>query len=244
MEPYVVLRSVPHLGLIHEDSELSSVYQFCWRVPNFVVVLSLVSRTIKMSFSTRIRAKAAGKVTDTKPDSTLTMVAVPGRSKCLWTKATQLWAGFAEESSSLGLKSSAVSKIGRRQGIDLVCIFRGVPFVKSTGVLLWLPPCFKQIYWCCSCFTLQLKVFDDIVPPTPKTKDMVQILEEMEHCKKVLFVEETEKVNDSLCRATRNLHYANVIPVKVRYERCYLGSARYCQTGGPSFSLILVFYCR
>ncbi|CAM6095847.1 unnamed protein product [Calypogeia fissa] len=60
----------------------------------------------------------------------------------------------------------------------------------------------------------KLKVFEDIVPPSPKTKDMVRILEEMEGCKKVLFVEDAEKVNEFLCRATKNIHYANVIPVK------------------------------
>lgn len=60
----------------------------------------------------------------------------------------------------------------------------------------------------------KLKVFENVEPPSSRTKDMVQFLSEMEEAKRVLFVDDCEKMNETLVRATSNLHYANVLPVK------------------------------
>ena len=64
-------------------------------------------------------------------------------------------------------------------------------------------------------FFLQLKVFDSIIPPTRRTREMERLIAGME-CKKVLFVDDAEEINAPLCQATGNLHYANVIPAKVK----------------------------
>lgn len=69
---------------------------------------------------------------------------------------------------------------------------------------------------------VQLMVFDSIEPPTSKTREMERLLTGLGDCKKFLFVDETEKVNDPLCRATGNLHYANVLPAKVEFLECFL----------------------
>ncbi len=44
---------------------------------------------------------------------------------------------------------------------------------------------------------------------------MEQLIAGIDGCKKVLFVDEAEKVNAPLCQATGNLFYANVLPAKV-----------------------------
>jgi hypothetical protein len=44
---------------------------------------------------------------------------------------------------------------------------------------------------------------------------MERLIADME-CKKVLFVDDAEEINAPLCQATGNLHYANVIPAKVK----------------------------
>ncbi|KAL3681084.1 hypothetical protein R1sor_024040 [Riccia sorocarpa] len=59
----------------------------------------------------------------------------------------------------------------------------------------------------------KLRVFENIVPPSARTKDMANFLFEMD-AKKVLFVDDCEKMDASLVRATSNLHYANALPVK------------------------------
>ncbi|KAL2620931.1 hypothetical protein R1flu_001136 [Riccia fluitans] len=59
----------------------------------------------------------------------------------------------------------------------------------------------------------KLRVFESVVPTSPRTKDMANFLSEMD-ARKVLFVDDCEKMNDSLVRATSNLHFANVLPVK------------------------------
>eukprot|EP00249_Psilotum_nudum_P007341 c20490_g1_i1 orf=483-1160(-) len=61
----------------------------------------------------------------------------------------------------------------------------------------------------------KLALFDNVKPPTHKTKDMVKYISELEQCKKVLFVDDGDKVNPNLYRATSNLHYAHVLSVKV-----------------------------
>ncbi|CAK9225075.1 unnamed protein product [Sphagnum jensenii] len=60
----------------------------------------------------------------------------------------------------------------------------------------------------------KLKVFDNIQPPSHRTRDMEQLIAGIDGCKKVLFVDEAEKVNAPLCQATGNLFYANVLPAK------------------------------
>ncbi|XP_024391923.1 uncharacterized protein [Physcomitrium patens] len=60
----------------------------------------------------------------------------------------------------------------------------------------------------------KLKVFDSVEPPTLKTREMERLIADIEGCKKVLIVDDAETVNESLCRATGNLHYVNVLPAK------------------------------
>lgn len=58
-----------------------------------------------------------------------------------------------------------------------------------------------------------LMVFDSVEPSSSKTREMARHVEGF-GCKKVLFVEGSEKVNVPLVRATENLHYVDVLPVK------------------------------
>jgi hypothetical protein len=61
-------------------------------------------------------------------------------------------------------------------------------------------------------------VFDTVEPPTLKTREMERLIADIEGCKKVLFVDDAEEVNEPLCRATGNLHYVDVIPAKVNFS--------------------------
>jgi len=63
----------------------------------------------------------------------------------------------------------------------------------------------------------QLKVFDTVVSPTLKTREMERLIAGMEGSKKVLFVDDAETVNEPLCRSTANLHYINVLPAQVMF---------------------------
>lgn len=65
---------------------------------------------------------------------------------------------------------------------------------------------------------VQLKVFDSVEPPTLKTREMERLIADIEGCKKVLIVDDAETVNESLCRATGNLHYVNVLPAQVKLQ--------------------------
>ncbi|XP_024016043.1 uncharacterized protein LOC18025705 [Eutrema salsugineum] len=57
----------------------------------------------------------------------------------------------------------------------------------------------------------KLIVFDDMVLPTHKTKNIVNYYNQMENTKKVLVVE-GGPIDEKLKLATQNLHYVNIIP--------------------------------
>lgn len=59
----------------------------------------------------------------------------------------------------------------------------------------------------------KLVLFDDMEPPSHKTREMVRYIQDID-CKKVLFVDGVEKMNQPLRLATSNLQSANVIPAK------------------------------
>lgn len=54
-------------------------------------------------------------------------------------------------------------------------------------------------------------VFEDLVVPTHKTKNIVKYVEQMENTKKLLLVD-GGPIDEKLKLATQNLHYANVLP--------------------------------
>eukprot|EP00250_Pteridium_aquilinum_P007939 c17545_g1_i1 orf=105-1076(+) len=60
----------------------------------------------------------------------------------------------------------------------------------------------------------KLLVLDDVTPSSHKTKDMANYVAGLEHCKRVLIVDGSDKVNTLLCRSTSNLYEADVIPAK------------------------------
>ncbi|KAJ7554377.1 hypothetical protein O6H91_06G137700 [Diphasiastrum complanatum] len=60
----------------------------------------------------------------------------------------------------------------------------------------------------------KLLLFDSVQPLSHKTREMVKFISGIGTCKKILFVDGTEKVNKPLQLATQNLHYANVLPAK------------------------------
>lgn len=57
----------------------------------------------------------------------------------------------------------------------------------------------------------KLMVFEDLVVPTHKTKNIVKYVEQMENTKKLLLVD-GGPIDEKLKLATQNLHYANVLP--------------------------------
>ncbi|GJP38882.1 hypothetical protein CLOM_g23290 [Closterium sp. NIES-68] len=60
----------------------------------------------------------------------------------------------------------------------------------------------------------QLVLYSDLNPGSPKTKDMAQhIAMAFPDSKKILFVDGSQRADETLLRASGNLHYVNVLPV-------------------------------
>ncbi|CAI5984329.1 unnamed protein product [Closterium sp. NIES-65] len=60
----------------------------------------------------------------------------------------------------------------------------------------------------------QLVLYSDLDPGSPKTKDMAQhIATAFPESKKILFVDGSQRADETLLRASGNLHYVNVLPV-------------------------------
>ncbi|CAI5458171.1 unnamed protein product [Closterium sp. Yama58-4] len=60
----------------------------------------------------------------------------------------------------------------------------------------------------------QLVLYSDLNPGSPKTKDMAQhVATAFPDSKKILFVDGSQRADETLLRASGNLHYVNVLPV-------------------------------
>ncbi|CAI5512295.1 unnamed protein product [Closterium sp. Naga37s-1] len=60
----------------------------------------------------------------------------------------------------------------------------------------------------------QLVLYSELDPGSPKTKDMAQhIATAFPESKKILFVDGSQRADETLLRASGNLHYVNVLPV-------------------------------
>ncbi|GBG85985.1 hypothetical protein CBR_g40797 [Chara braunii] len=58
----------------------------------------------------------------------------------------------------------------------------------------------------------KLLVLDSVEPPSTKTAELERLIADMGDIRKVLFVDGTDQVNETLQRASSNLHYVNVLP--------------------------------
>lgn len=67
---------------------------------------------------------------------------------------------------------------------------------------------------------MQLLVFEDLVLPTHKTKNIVSFANQMEESKKILVVD-GGPIDENLKLATQNLHYVNVLPSIVSFLRLF-----------------------